>query len=126
MGRRSFERLVERALRGIPAPFARHLETVRIIVQDEATDEQLALFDDADDPVDDLLGLYDGVPIEDRSSFDEWATPVQDTIYVFRLPHEDMCSSDAELEEEVRKTVIHEIAHHFGLDEDDVARHGYE
>ncbi|HQR28491.1 MAG TPA: metallopeptidase family protein, partial [Nocardioides sp.] len=75
----------------------------------------------ADDP--DLLGLYEGVALTEREA--NYSAALPDRILVFRAPLLDMCESVAELEEEVRITVVHEIAHHFGIDDDRLHDLGY-
>ena len=79
-----FDRLVEEALDGIPEEFRRHLENVSFVVEDRPDEAWRRRFEFADDEPD-PLGFYDGVPLGERTSFDEpW--PVRDTIYVFREP----------------------------------------
>ena len=100
-----FDALVDLALDGIPDELARLVRNVVVLVEDEPPD---------DEP-DDLLGLYDGVALTER---DGGLTPqLPDRIFVFRGPLLDLCESEEELVEEVRITVVHEIAHHFGIDE---------
>jgi predicted Zn-dependent protease with MMP-like domain len=108
-----FERLVERALAGIPSPFRECLTEVAIVIDDEPTPSQLADNDlDADDT---LYGLYEGVPRTEYGS--DWlAAP--NRITLFRLPLEEDYPDPDELAEEVRITVIHELAHHLGIDDD--------
>lgn len=109
----SFERLVDRALAGIPAPFRDVLGEVAVVIEDEATDEQL---DDNDIPLDqDLYGLYEGVPRTEWGA--DWAA-VPNRITLFRLPLEADFPDPLELEAEVRRTVVHELAHHLGIDDD--------
>ena len=122
MRRDHFLRLVHRAVRSIPAEFHRYLENVEFVIQSRpssATLERLGL-----GPDDTLLGLYEGIPVTERSIED--AGVVTDTITIFQESLEEQTDDEAELEEEVRRTIIHEVAHHFGLDEEDVARHGFE
>jgi predicted Zn-dependent protease with MMP-like domain len=107
-----FERLVERALAGIPSPFRESLHEVAIVIDDEPTARQL----DENDlgPDDTLYGLYEGVPRTEYAA--DWAA-MPNRITLFRLPlEEDFPDPDA-LAEEVRVTVIHELAHHLGIDE---------
>src|SRR5690242_9978785 len=101
----TFERLVDRALAGIPPPFRDVLTEVAIVIEDEATDEQL----DANDiPLDaDLYGLYEGVPRTEWGA--NWAM-VPNRITLFRLPLEEDFPEPAELEAQVRRTVVHELA----------------
>ena len=78
------------------------------------------------DPDDDtLLGFYEGVPITERSDLAEFGGPIADTIYIYQEPLEKMCATRAELEEEIRRTIVHEVAHHFGFDEDEIDRLGF-
>ncbi|GAA4708121.1 metallopeptidase family protein [Nocardioides conyzicola] len=112
MGRVEFDALVDRALDGIPDEIAALVRNVAVLVEDDPP---------ADDP--DLLGLYDGIALTER-----WGDPMMelpDRIFVFRNPLLDMCESSEELEAEVRITVVHEIAHHFGIDDDRLHDLGY-
>jgi predicted Zn-dependent protease with MMP-like domain len=106
----SFEDLVERALEGIPEPFARLLDRVAIVIDDEPTREQLRESGlRADDT---LYGLYEGVPLV------EWGadfSPVANKITLFRLPLEEDFADPDELADEVTRTVVHELAHHLGI-----------
>jgi predicted Zn-dependent protease with MMP-like domain len=108
-----FDALVDRALDGIPDELARLVHNVVVLIEDEPP---------ADEP-DDLLGLYDGVALTERDS--TLATQLPDRIFVFRGPLLDLCDTEAELVEEVRITVVHEIAHHFGIDDDRLHELGY-
>jgi predicted Zn-dependent protease with MMP-like domain len=112
MSPKDFDALVDRALDGIPDEIARLVRNVVVLVEDDAPD---------DDP--DLLGLYDGIALTER-----WGDPLMelpDRIFVFRNNLLDMCGSVEELEDEVRITVVHEIAHHFGIDDDRLHDLGY-
>jgi predicted Zn-dependent protease with MMP-like domain len=109
----AFEQLVDRAIASIPEPFAAALDEVAIVIEDEPTEEQL---DDNDVPADETLyGLYEGVP---RTAYAaDWAM-APNRITLFRWPLEDDFPDPAELEAEVRATVVHELAHHLGIDDD--------
>ena len=109
----AFERLVDRAIASIPEPFAAALEEVAIVIEDEPSEQQL---DDNDVPVDEsLYGLYEGVP---RTAYAaDWAM-APNRITLFRWPLEDDFPDAVELEGEVRRTVVHELAHHLGIDDD--------
>lgn len=109
----AFERLVERALAGIPSPFRESLREVAIVVDDAPTPRQLAENGLAAD--DTLYGLYEGVPRTDYGA--DWA-PLPNRITLFRLPLEEDFPDPADLAHEVRITVIHELAHHLGIDDD--------
>jgi predicted Zn-dependent protease with MMP-like domain len=109
----AFERLVDRALAGIPSPFHESLAEVAVVIEDWPSDEQLAENDL--DPEDVLYGLYEGVP---RT---EWAADsaiVPNRITLFRIPLEEDFPDPRDLADEVRITVIHELAHHLGIDDD--------
>jgi predicted Zn-dependent protease with MMP-like domain len=118
---RTFEALVERALAGIPAPFNRALDEVAIVIADEPTLQELR--ENGLDRDDTLYGLYDGVP---RT---EWAydqVPYPNKITLYRLPLEEDFPDRRELAHEVRETVIHELAHHLGIDDDRLHQLGHE
>ena len=109
----AFERLVDRALASIPPPFRESLAEVAVIIDDDPTDEQLNA--NGIEPDETLYGLYEGVPRTEWGA--DWAaTP--NRITLFRHPLEDDFADPAELEDEVRRTVIHELAHHLGIDDD--------
>jgi predicted Zn-dependent protease with MMP-like domain len=112
-GRHSrFEVLVERALDDIPMPFAAALEEVAIVIEDEPSREQLR--ENGLSPSDTLYGLYEGVPRTEWGA--DWA-PIPNKISLFRLPLEEDFPDPRDLEDEVRVTVIHELAHHLGIDD---------
>jgi len=116
-----FARLVEQALEDLPAPFAEALDEVPVEIRPRPTRRQLtSLGLDADQL---LLGLYHGRPRTERSVEDSGRLP--DTIYIFQEDVELACDSEAALIREVRKTVLHELGHHFGMTEDDLDRLGY-
>ena len=92
------------ALDGVPDEIAALIQNVVVLVEDEAP---------PDDP--DLLGLYDGVALTERES--NFAAQLPDRILIFREPLLDFCDTLEQLEDEVRITVVHEVAHHFGIDD---------
>ena len=108
--RRAFERLVGDALDALPEELGRLMENVAVVVEDRH-------------PSEDLLGLYEGVPLTERDDYGGLVMP--DLITLSRLPLCEFARDEQELVEEVTVTVVHEIAHHFGIDEDVLARHGY-
>ena len=108
-----FEELVEIALGGIPAPFDRLLDEVAIVIADEPTREELRR--NGLGPDDTLYGLYEGTPRTEYAA--DWS-PFPNKMTLFRLPLEEDFSDPDELAEEVRITVIHELAHHLGIDDD--------
>jgi predicted Zn-dependent protease with MMP-like domain len=110
----AFERLVDRAVAAIPDPYRVALAEVAILIEDEPTREQLR--ENGLDPDDDsMYGLYEGVPRNEYGA--DWVTE-PNRITLFRLPLEDDFPDARELEDEVRLTVLHELAHHLGIDDD--------
>ena len=108
-----FEQLVDRALAGIPSPFRESLRDVAIVIEDEPTDAQLR--DDFDGDGEGLYGLYEGTP---RTEWAAGTVPAPNKITLFRLALEADFADPDDLAEEVRLTVIHELAHHLGIDDD--------
>ena len=105
-----FSELVADALDGIPEGLAELVDNVAVVVEDRH-------------PTEDLLGLYDGVPLTEREDYGGLVMP--DRITIYRLPICEMCSTRDEVVEEVRITVVHELAHHFGIDDDELHRLGW-
>ena len=116
-----FARYVEQAIAELPEPFASHVEQITIEIKDRPTRQQLRSV--GLDPDELLFGLYQGVSLPDRSV--EHSGVLPDRILIFQEDHEIACDSPDELVEEIRKTVLHEIGHHFGMDEDDLDEVGY-
>jgi predicted Zn-dependent protease with MMP-like domain len=114
-----FYELVERALEGLPPDLSELLDNVAIVV-DEWPDYSTPLV--AEDPGDTLYGLYEGVPLTERGAGYHGMLP--DKITIFQGPLERDFSRE-ELEEQIRITVVHEIAHHFGIDEDRLEELGW-
>jgi len=109
----TFEDHVWAALESLPPKLRDAMSNVEIVVEDE-NDE---------DP--DLFGLYLGIPLTERGS-DGYDGALPDKIAIYRIPLEEEFGDDSEvLEEEIRITVVHEIAHHFGIDEDRIAELGW-
>jgi predicted Zn-dependent protease with MMP-like domain len=112
-GLSAFERLVDLALASIPPPFRESLAEVAVVIEDEPSDDQLL---DNDLGLDDTLyGLYEGVPRTEWAA--DWAAS-PNRITLFRIPLEEDFPDPRDLAEEVRVTVIHELAHHLGIDDD--------
>jgi predicted Zn-dependent protease with MMP-like domain len=114
-----FYELVERALEGLPPELAQLLDNVAIVVEDWP-DYSTPLVSGEEDDV--LYGLYEGVPLTERTTGYYGFLP--DKITIFRGPLERDFAQD-EREEQVRITVVHEIAHHFGFDEDRIEELGW-
>lgn len=117
-----FEKLVRKALEDIPEPFASRLREVAVDVE-AMPDARTCREMEVDDPTE-LLGLYQGIPITERSLDDP--PVVGDRIILYHRNIERECDTRQEVIEEIRTTVLHEVGHHFGLDEDDLTELGYE
>jgi predicted Zn-dependent protease with MMP-like domain len=114
MSREDFETAVADALDSVPAELAQMMSNVVILVEDDPP---------PDAP--DLLGLYEGTPLTERDSW--WAAgSLPDRILVFRNPTLQVCDSVADVIDEVRITVVHEIAHHFGIDDERLHELGWD
>jgi predicted Zn-dependent protease with MMP-like domain len=108
----TFEDRVRSAIDSLPAELRRAMSNVEIVVEDE----------NPEDP--DIFGLYLGIPLTDRH---DYAGVLPDKIAIYRLPLEAEFGHDPELlEEEIRVTVVHEIAHHFGVDDDRLTELGWD
>ncbi len=107
----SFDDHVKAALDSLPPDLAAALNNVAVVIEDEHPG----------DP--DLFGLYDGIPLPERG---DMAGALPDRITIFRRPLEEEFDDPEELEHEIRITVLHELGHYFGLDEDRLAELGYE
>jgi predicted Zn-dependent protease with MMP-like domain len=114
-----FERLVEHALDGLPAHVSSLLENVAVVIEDEPSPQQLQTGGSA--PADSLYGLYEGTPAVEYGA--DWAA-FPNKISLFRLPLEEDFPDPAELAEQVRRTVVHELAHHAGISDERLERYG--
>jgi predicted Zn-dependent protease with MMP-like domain len=109
-----FDRLVDRAVAHIPQPFRGALDEIALVIDDEPTPDQLR--ENGLGPDETLYGLYEGVPL------DEWGgdwVPVPTRIVLFRLPLEEDFADPDDLADEVRVTILHELAHHLGIEDED-------
>ena len=108
----AFEDEVRAALDSLPPKLAGALENIAVVIEDENPEEP------------DLFGLYEGIPLTERGSGDFGQLP--DRIAIYRRPLEEDFDDPLELREEIRITVLHELAHYFGFDEDRIAELGYD
>ena len=115
MSRARFEALVGEALDTIPEELARLIDNCVVVVEEWPSDDQLR--DSETPPGETLFGIYEGIDLTSRSPLD-YAGVLPDRIVVFMGPHLEVAESEADLAEEIRVTVVHEIAHHFGIDDD--------
>lgn len=128
-----FEVAVAEALDAMPEQFMEALRNVAIVWEEEPSAYHLGHDEEwgaemrnaeDEDEFDDLLGLFDGLSIVERANgYDD---DIPDVITVFKGPHERCFDSREEIVEEVGKTIIHELGHYFGLNEDQLAAMGYE
>jgi len=109
-----FEALVERALRSLPRQFKDKIRNVAVVVEDWADDETLEEL--GIEPPDTIYGLYRGTDITHRDS--SYGNVLPDTIHIYQGPIEEDCVDAEEMADLVKDTVIHEIGHYFGLDDD--------
>ena len=115
LDRESFERLVVRALDTIPEPFASWLSNMAVVIENDPDPEVRATYGS-------LLGLYEGVPF--TAGDEGFAPAIPPRIIIYQRPHERCCLTLGELRAEVRETVLHEIAHQFGLSDEELEAMG--
>ena len=116
MTRDEFERVVEEVTDSLPAWVREAFDNVDLLILDEP-DEHL------DPDGEGLLGLYVGLPLTERGS--DYAGELPDVIYVFRRPHLELGLDTETLRQEIAKTIVHEIAHYFGIDDDHLDEIGW-
>jgi predicted Zn-dependent protease with MMP-like domain len=113
ISRREFEALVEEALGGVPASFRRYLDNLVVVVEEEPSDED---YDETDTPEEDeLFGIFRGAPFFER---DRVITNLPAQIAIFRGPILRNCATRGEAVREIRETVVHELGHLLGLDDE--------
>ncbi len=108
LDRAAFGAVVDEVLTGLPPWVVDRIDNLRVLVADRPTPDQ-------DPDQEGLLGLYDGISLLERGQ--DYFAAMPDTIYIFRLPHLDLDLPDDELRDEIRRTVLHELAHHLGIDD---------
>ena len=118
MTRKQFEDVVERALRGLPRVFRDKLRNIAVVVEDWADDETLEEMEI--EPPDTLYGLYRGIDLTQRDS--SYGNVLPDTVTIYQGPIEEDCEDEEEMVEVIRDTVVHEIGHYFGLDDETMHR----
>jgi predicted Zn-dependent protease with MMP-like domain len=120
MRRPQFERIVAQALDGLPEEVLAAMENLEVTIENEPSDQVREEFALADDET--LFGIYQGTPLVDRG-FNEPLLP--DRIILYQTPLEDTFPRRDELVAEIRRTVIHEVAHYLGMEEDEIDDLGY-
>jgi predicted Zn-dependent protease with MMP-like domain len=118
---KEFDRIVKRAIRRIPEELRQHLDNVLITVRKRPSQDMLEEMDVP--PGEELLGFFSGIPLVDQSVTSP--SLYSDTIFIFQEPLEEMCETVEELEQEIELTVVHEIAHYFGISEERLEELGY-
>jgi len=118
MTRKQFEAVVERALAGLPRVFRDKMANIVVVVEDWADDETLDEM--GIEPPDTLYGLYRGVDLTHRDS--GYGNVLPDTVTIYQGPIEEDCESEAEMVDVIRETVVHEVGHYFGLDDETMHR----
>jgi len=120
MDRGSFERLVEEAIASLPDDFRTRLDNVAVIVEDRPSPDEARRHARGGGL---LLGLYHGRPLTERDS--RYALAFPDTITLYQRNIESICRDEAQIRQEVRRTVLHEVAHFFGIDDARLRELGY-
>lgn len=118
MTRRQFEALVDKALRKLPKAFRQRISNIAVVVEDWADDETLAEM--GIEPPDTLYGLYRGIDLTRRDS--SYGNVMPDVITIYQGPIEEDAADEQEMAEIVRETVVHELGHYFGLDDETMHR----
>ena len=114
MDNERFEQLVIRAIESLPDEFHERLDNIDIVIADVPSPEQLETVDKKRGET--LLGLYEGVPLTNRHH--GYGMVMPDKITIFQKPIEAVCRNDTQIVNEIRRVVLHEIAHHFGIDDE--------
>lgn len=122
MNRKSFEKLVRQALDHIPVEFQTAMQNVAIVVRDRPGPEAQTDGDNDEEEV--LYGLFQGVPLPDRTLDDSGMPP--NVIFLYQKSLEDDFPDRRDLVREIEITIVHEIAHYFGFDEERLAHYGYD
>tara|TARA_Y100000758_G_scaffold226115_1_gene163644 strand:+ start:1295 stop:1669 length:375 start_codon:yes stop_codon:yes gene_type:complete len=119
ISREQFQNLVLQALSDLPEYVRHSLQNVDVVVDDVASMSQIV--GTGIENAMNLLGLYEGIPLTERYGYD---MVLPDKVTLFQKPIESICDTQEQMAEEISKTLIHEIAHHFGLDDDHLDRLG--
>ncbi|MBA26912.1 MAG: hypothetical protein CL749_07330 [Chloroflexi bacterium] len=113
ISREQFESLVREALSQLPNEVRNHLNNVDVVVDGSASTSQLVGTGIPNEM--ELLGLYEGIPLTERYGYD---LVLPDKITLFQKPIEIICETQEQITEEIKATIVHEIGHHFGIDDD--------
>lgn len=120
MNQKEFKEIVIEALEDLPDFFKQKMENVSVVVEDEPHREQLRKLNQGRGYI--LLGLYEGIPLMDRNQ--AYGMVLPDKITLFKKNIESICDTEAQIKERVIHTVQHEIAHHFGISDEELRKWG--
>jgi predicted Zn-dependent protease with MMP-like domain len=120
MSRDRFEVLVESALQRIPRRFKKRFGNVSVIVEDRPSNEDAEA---VEVPPDELLGLFRGTDYASKGGFFDIPPPLPDTIVLYQKNLEEICTSEEDLIDEIRATIVHEVGHYFGLSEEELEQY---
>jgi predicted Zn-dependent protease with MMP-like domain len=123
MEREEFERIVERAFELLPKNFKEAVENVGILVEDFPSDEIVKKMNLTSRRS--LLGLYQGVPLNQRGSWYGMSAVIPDKISLYQKNIEAVCRTDEHIEQKIAEVLIHELGHYFGMDENEIRSAGY-
>jgi predicted Zn-dependent protease with MMP-like domain len=116
MNHRQFEAIIREVMDRLPDWVHKALDNIEVLVVDEPDEEM-------DPEGQGLLGLYVGLPLAERGA--DYAGELPDVIYIFRRPHLELGLSQDDLRDEIARTLIHEFAHYFGIDDDHLDQIGW-
>lgn len=120
VSREDFERITERALESLPEEYRRFLTNITLAIEDYPSKEDTGRLTTGREL---LLGLFRGVPYPGKGGFFDIPHPMPDAIILFQKNIENICSTEQDLEEQIRATLIHEVGHYFGLSEADLRKY---
>ncbi len=120
VSRERFEELAEQALKSLPEGYLQYFHNITIIVEDMPSQEELRALGKRDGL---LLGLFSGIPHTAKGGFFDLPQALPDMITLYQRNLEKISSSEKELVNEIRQTLIHEVGHYFGLSEDDLRKY---
>lgn len=120
VSRKQFERLAEEAMETLPQEYKSYFLNITIVIEDHPSSEDVIRLNTKKNV---LLGLFSGVPYHKKRGFFDIPYPLPDRIVLFQKNIESICSTEDELIEEIRKTLIHEIGHYFGISERDLRKY---
>lgn len=123
MERVRFEEIAQKAFDDLPEIFKERIDNVQIVVEDYPNDDQLGRIQGSSRSM--LLGLYEGIPLEQRGTWYGSTPTVPDRISLFQKNIEAGCRTDGTIERKIREVLVHEIGHYFGMSEEEIRAAGY-